>query len=34
MIFEGTDGSGLEEDARLTAVWLWNLPTGANGGQL
>lgn len=25
MIFEGGDTSGLEEDARLTAMWLWTL---------
>ena len=29
MIFEGADASGLEEDARLTAMWLWTLSTGA-----
>ena len=33
MIFEGGDGSGLEEDARLTAMWLWTLSTGGNGGR-
>jgi len=33
MIFEGADGSGLEEDARLTAMWLWTLSTGGNGGS-
>lgn len=31
MIFEGADASGLEEDARLTAMWLWTLHTSANG---
>lgn len=32
MIFEGADTSGFEEDARLTAMWLWTLSTGdANG---
>jgi hypothetical protein len=25
MIFEGADSSGFEEDARLTAMWLWTL---------
>jgi len=30
MIFEGGDGSGLEEDARLTAMWLWTLSAGAD----
>ena len=33
MIFEDADGSGLEEDARLTAMWLWTLSTGGNGGS-
>jgi len=33
MIFDGGDGSGLEEDARLTAMWLWTLSTGGNGGS-
>lgn len=32
MIFEGGDGSGLEEDARLTAMWLWTLSAGADNG--
>lgn len=31
MIFEGADASGFEEDARLTAMWLWTLSTGTNG---
>lgn len=31
MIFEGADATGFEEDARLTAMWLWTLSTGANG---
>lgn len=30
MMFEGADASGFEEDARLTAMWLWTL--GAGGG--
>jgi len=25
MIFEGADATGFEEDARLTAIWLWTL---------
>jgi hypothetical protein len=29
MIFEGADASGFEEDARLTAMWLWTLKTGS-----
>ena len=32
MIFTGADATGFEEDARLTAMWLWTLKTGdANG---
>jgi len=31
MIFEGADSSGFEEDARLTAMWLWTLRKDANG---
>ncbi|MCP4581763.1 MAG: DUF1156 domain-containing protein [candidate division Zixibacteria bacterium] len=31
MIFEGADSSGFEEDARLTAMWLWTISTGVNG---
>jgi adenine-specific DNA methylase len=31
MIFEGADSTGFEEDARLTAMWLWTLSAGANG---
>lgn len=30
MIFEGADASGFEEDARLTAMWLWTLRTVVN----
>ncbi len=30
MIFAGADASGFEEDARLTAMWLWTLSTGSN----
>jgi len=33
MIFEGADASGFEEDARLTAMWLWTLRTTANGNN-
>ena len=31
MIFEGADATGFEEDARLTAMWLWTLSTGTSG---
>jgi putative DNA methylase len=31
MIFQGADATGFEEDARLTAMWLWTLSTGVNG---
>jgi len=27
MIFEGADATGFEEDARITAIWLWTLKT-------
>jgi hypothetical protein len=30
-IFEGADATGFEEDARLTAMWLWTLSTGSSG---
>lgn len=30
MVFIGGDAQGLEEDARLTAMWLWTLTAGAN----
>ena len=34
MIFTGADATGFEEDARLTAMWLWTLQTGdANGAD-
>ena len=33
MIFEGVDASGFEEDARLTAMWLWTLRTQVQGGN-
>jgi adenine-specific DNA methylase len=29
MIFTGADATGLEEDARLTAMWLWTVAAGA-----
>lgn len=32
LIFEDADATGLEEDARLTAMWLWTLSTSVNGG--
>ncbi len=30
MIFQGAHTEGFEEDARLTAMWLWTLSTGSN----
>jgi putative DNA methylase len=33
MIFEGADATGFEEDARLTAMWLWTLSTKNNGND-
>jgi adenine-specific DNA methylase len=34
MIFTGADTTAFEEDARLTAMWLWTLKTGdANGAE-
>jgi hypothetical protein len=33
MIFAGADASGFEEDARLTAMWLWTLRTAVNGSE-
>jgi adenine-specific DNA methylase len=32
LVFEGADTSGFEEDARLTAMWLWTLKTGGANG--
>lgn len=32
MIFEGADTAGFEEDARLTAMWLWTLSPGPPNG--
>lgn len=34
MIFEGADASGFEEDARLTAMWLWTLRTSRENGGI
>lgn len=31
LVFAGADTSGFEEDARLTAMWLWTLNSGAQG---
>ncbi len=31
MVFEGGDTTGFEEDARVTAMWLWTLGAGGNG---
>lgn len=33
MVFEGADASGFEEDARLTAMWLWTLGGGSSNGD-
>lgn len=33
MIFAGADASGFEEDARLTAMWLWTLQTEDAAGD-
>lgn len=33
VIFEGSDTSGFEADARLTAIWFWVLKTSANGNN-
>lgn len=33
MIFAGVDATGFEEDARLTAMWLWTLSTGGSNGS-
>jgi len=33
MIFTGADATGFEEDARLTAMWLWTLSTAASDGN-
>jgi len=33
MIFEGAHTEGFEEDARLTAIWLWTLSTSSSDAQ-
>lgn len=33
MIFDQGDASGLEEDARLTAMWFWTLKTSDDAGE-
>jgi len=33
LIFQGADATGFEEDARLTAMWLWTLSAGMNGNS-
>ena len=33
MIFQGADASGFEEDARLTAMWLWTLRSPDTNGK-
>ena len=33
MIFKDADASGLEPDARLTAMWLWTVRTGSFWNQ-
>jgi len=33
MVFEGAEASGFEEDARLTAMWLWTLSTGGSTAE-
>lgn len=32
MVFSGADASGFEEDARLTAMWLWTISANRDGG--
>jgi adenine-specific DNA methylase len=32
LVFEGAEAEGFEEDARLTALWLWTLKAAENGG--
>lgn len=34
MVFSGGDAQGLEEDARLTAMWLWTLTAGTSDNDL
>jgi superfamily II DNA or RNA helicase len=33
MIFTGADATGFEEDARITAMWLWTLSTAASNSK-
>lgn len=33
MLFRGADASGFEEDARLTAMWLWTLTAGSETSE-
>jgi putative DNA methylase len=33
VVFKGADASGFEEDARLTAMWLWTLFAGQSGAN-
>lgn len=33
MIFEGADASGLEEDGRVTAMWLWTFGSGTKAAS-
>jgi putative DNA methylase len=33
LVFKGADASGFEEDARLTAMWLWTLFAGQGGAN-
>jgi hypothetical protein len=33
LVFSGADATGFEEDARLTAMWLWTLSTNVEGGE-
>jgi len=33
MVFSGGEAQGLEEDARLTAMWLWTLTAGASDSE-
>ncbi|MER8395421.1 DUF1156 domain-containing protein [Mesorhizobium sp. M1340] len=33
MIFAGADATGFEEDARLTAMWLWTVSTALSNGN-
>lgn len=33
MMFDGADASGLEEDARLSAIWLWTYSVGSDADE-